>query len=91
MDNALNSLEEKYTEQKYLLDQMLLWRHTAKAGYPSDTVKAFSFRPDFLTEKQCRFLKRKLWDKSACSTHFNCVRLLTGELKEIPLYPRPTR
>jgi hypothetical protein len=91
MADALDKMVDHHAEQKYLLDQLSLWRHTAKAGYSSEEVKSFSFRPKFLTRKQCKYLRRMWGSPAACDTHFNCVVLVTGELREIPLYPRPTR
>ncbi len=51
-----------------------LWEVAERAGYPIDTIQSFTWRG-----KVCKLN----------TTHFNCVRLKTGELKEIPLTERP--
>ena len=82
IDNILDSLNAKLTEQKYLLDLLALRRHVAKAGFPSKEVHSFSFRPEFMTCPS---------DKRASDTHYNCVRLNDGTLRKIPLYPIPRK
>ena len=89
IDDLLDSLRSHSAEQQYLMDVLALWRHAAKAGYSDEEIKAFSFRPQFLTVEEEWRLGRSLWDQEPCDTHFNCVRLKNGDLKQIPLYPRP--
>jgi hypothetical protein len=57
-----------------------LWAHAAEAGYPASEVKAFTFHPLFLDNKQ-----KRSYTLGSYRNHFNCVRLHTGELKQIPM------
>jgi hypothetical protein len=65
-----------------------LWAHAAEAGYTADQIKAFSYRPEFVLGKKRRWGK---FVQETGDTLHNCVRLYTGELKQIPLIDRPQR
>ena len=90
-DDVLEALEAHMVEQYYLMEQLALWRHVEKAGFNSDGIKTFSFRPKFLTRDEEKSLGRDPGCKAACYTHFNCVRLTNGVVAQIPLYPRPRK
>jgi len=89
IDDLLDSLKAHSSEQQYLMDVLALWRHAEKAGFNDEDIKAFTFRPQFLTREEEKELGRPRGDQRACDTHFNAVRLKNGDLKQIPLYPRP--
>jgi hypothetical protein len=96
MDNVLASMAEKGRERDYLLQVLGLWGWVAKTlGYTPEQVKAFSFRPEFLTREERRAdIRRKNRGIAPLYTQalwHNCVRLHTGELKPMPLIKRPLR
>ena len=81
-------LKHKQAWRAYWEAVLDLWAHAAEAGYPSSKVKAFTFRPEFLDNKQKR---RYDFRRETGTTRFNCVRLHTGELKPIPMIERPQK
>lgn len=92
MIDVINRIREKGTERDYLLDILELWEVARVAGYESDDVKAFSFRPEFLTPGEQRTNRERSRFNSPVVEQrgfHNCVRLVTGELKPIPLTKRP--
>ncbi len=93
MIETLNRIRERGSERNYLLDVLAVWDVAKKAGYGPSDVKAFSFRSEFLSLSD----RRKHQKLSLCARQqagadwHNCVRLNSGELKEIPLTKRPRR
>ena len=90
----IDSIRAKKTEQAYLLDCLALWHVAKEAGYDAHEVKAFSFRPEFLTLKQKRQHRRAKRLRASDrlieqDKYHNCVRFHTGELNPIPLTERP--
>lgn len=95
MKRVLASIEEKQNEARYLREVLELWN---ACPYPSEDVKAFTWRPEFLDKEHTRtyrqmgpitFVKKKFdFGPDACH---NCVRMTNGELKPIPLTRRPKR
>lgn len=86
----------KHTQERdYLLDVLALWGVAKQAGYEPEEVKAFSFRPEFLTFEQKKESRQHYRlhrrDKYGDSEYHNCVRLHTGELKPIPITKRPKK
>ena len=81
---ARAEIKRKQAWRSYYETVMDLWAHAAEAGYPASGVKAFTFRPEFL-DKQAR----RGYTLGSHRNHFNCVRLHTGELKQIPLIEKP--
>ena len=90
-DGILKTLADHTAEQAYLTQQLALWRHVEKQGIDSEEVDTFSFRPSFLTRSEAKQLGRRYGSQAACVSHFNCIRLVTGVLVQIPLYPRPRK
>ncbi len=95
MIETLDRVRERGRERNYLLDVLAVWDVAKKAGYDASDVKAFSFRPEFLTASERRENQRhrtyKQRDKYVDADWHNCVRLNTGELKQIPRTKRPRR
>jgi hypothetical protein len=88
------TIQEKSREMLKLLDILDLWKVAQEVGYSSDEVKAFSFRDKFLTaeESKLNYYSDGVWHrKLSGETHHNCVRLVSGELKQIPLTERPKK
>ena len=81
-------LKHKLEWQAYHMAGLDLWMHAHEAGYPSDTIETFTFRPEFLDKQQTRRYTRK---RAYRTGWFNCVRLYTGELKPIPLIEKPEK
>lgn len=79
-------LKLKEAWRAYYIAILDLWAHAAEAGYPSDTIRAFTFRPEFLDKQQ-----RRRYTSERDDSWFNCIRLHTGELKPIPLIRRPPK
>jgi len=98
MKRVLESIKEKQNEARYLREVLELWD---ACPYAPEDVKNFSFRPEFLSREETkeaghfyRMMGPAEKEKSGrynSRTHHNCVRLTTGELKPIPLHPRPIR
>ena len=80
---------KRHSESLKLLNTLYLWEHALAAGHHDRDIEAFTFRHGFLNHAECKLLKRKLFDRSDCKTHHNCVRLKDGRICEIPLIPRP--
>ena len=93
IDTIINRLRVLGAERDYLLDALELWEIARVAGYEPKDVKAFSFRPEFLTFDEKRENTRRSRFRQPImeqSKFHNCVRLVTGELKPIPLTKRPS-
>ena len=91
--DTINRLREKGAERDYLLDVLELWEVARVAGYEPEDVKAFSFRPEFMMHDEKRKnnqLSRFRQPMMDQSKFHNCVRLVSGELKPIPLTKRPS-
>lgn len=90
----MSKLQEKLAEQKYYAEVLGLWAHAAKAGYPSESVRAFTYRPEFLTMTEQRDIRQALRSgrKAPYSdlTHHNALRLVDDSVVPIPLIERPT-
>jgi hypothetical protein len=94
LDETIARMRDKGFERDHLLAVLSLWSVAKAAGYSSDEVKAFTFRAEFITDKVLagKFRLASLgWRKEFGDTHHNCVRLVTGELKAIPLTERPPK
>jgi hypothetical protein len=80
----LDNLDKLLAEKRYWVQVLGLWAHANKAGFESDQVKAFTFRPEFLSrpEKRMKPVPNDL-------THHNALRLVNGDLVCIPLIKRP--
>lgn len=93
MIETLDRIRERGRERDYLLDVLALWEVAKKAGYNPSDVKAFSFRPEFLSYSERRENQiqraRNQRDKYVQVDWHNCVRLNNGELKQIPRTKRP--
>jgi hypothetical protein len=87
--SLLDKILAQHNEQAIMLNTLKLWEHAEVSGYTCTEVRAFTFRPDFLSISDRKELKRAIGDRGACTTHFNCVRLHDGCLRRIPLVPRP--
>ncbi|MHC4299402.1 MAG: hypothetical protein ACYS7Y_19165 [Planctomycetota bacterium] len=85
-----------FEERTYNMNILLLWRHVQE-NLGEDVrreVKTFTFRDEFLSEEHAAENKATYRDGRfhpvySGETHHNCVRLNSGELLEIPLFPRP--
>lgn len=55
----LQRIKRKRAEQKVLLEQLALWNVVSEAGIDTDDVKAFTFRPEFLTPIQKKLERRR--------------------------------
>lgn len=88
IDDKLDHLLLLETERKCLLDLLRLWRHAEKVGFKSVDIEVFTFRSRFVSRAERKAQGWPIFEWS-CDTHFNCVRLKNGDLKEIPLYQRP--
>ena len=87
-------LRKKDQERGCLIDILELWDVAKRAGYDSSDIKSFSFRPQFVTGNDRRRLTitGDLHPSQRPDQHWhNCVRLHNGDLKSIPLTPRPTQ
>ena len=86
-------LQEKLAEQKYYAEVLELWAHAAAAGYSHEDVRAFTFRPEFLTKeekvKEARD-RRQGVRRYTSLTHHNALRLKDDSIVQIPLVARPT-
>jgi hypothetical protein len=91
IDELLESTRRLSEERTFLLEVLALWQHAEKAGFPANLIKAFTFRPQFLSRAECKKMKRHYGSNLPCLTYFNCARLKSGDLVEIPLYPRPQK
>jgi hypothetical protein len=94
---GLNSIKHNQAAQKSLLEQLALWDVVKEAGIDTDTVKAFTFHPGFMTPMQKKIERRRGNPRPgdyrgyfSSGDFFNCVRLKTGELVSIPLTRKPT-
>lgn len=90
---VIDKIREHGTERDYLLDILELWEVALVAGYEPEYVQAFSFRPEFLTTGERRTNSTRATYRPVIeqSKFHNCVRLVSGELKPIPLTKRPAR
>lgn len=88
-------MKSKVREQCYLLDILDLWAVAKEAGFESQDVKSFTFRPEFMTPEQKQedreSHRKHRYDKYNSSNWHNCVRLKDGTLKSIPMTKRPKK
>ena len=90
----MSKLQEKLAEKAYYVAVLELWAHAAKAGYPSESIRAFTYRPEFLNmeeaEKVSRAKVRRLPVPYSDLTHHNALRLVDDSVVPMPLIARPT-
>jgi hypothetical protein len=89
----LDALDAALEEKAFHVSVMRLWNGASAAGYPHPTVKTFTFSDAFLSqehrnENEARRKQSKPPTYSGI-THHNAVRLVSGDLAEIPIVPRP--
>lgn len=88
----MSTLQEKLAEQRYYVELLELWSHAKAAGYSHEVVRAFTFRPEFLTKeekvKEARAKRRGVRLYSDL-THHNALRLKDDSIVPIPLVGRP--
>ena len=97
--DIIKRMEAWNAERQYLLDCLKVWDAASEAGYSSDEVKAFSFRPEFLTKEQRRenFNHRRGRPAGYKTEPYrqdiwhNCARLTNGDLVPIPIVKRPVK
>lgn len=93
VQTRLESLERLGEERAFLLKVLGLWEHAKEAGYTSEEIRAFTFRPEWLTKEQKRENQRRASRRSApayCDKNWhNALRLKSGDLVKIPGIARP--
>lgn len=100
MSESLESLRSKLTEQEYLVDCLEIWKLALDAGYPSETVKAFGFRKEFLSKEQQHENTRWYYRRPGAPAgsepfnqfkYHNCVILKDGRVRPIKLVEVPLK
>jgi hypothetical protein len=91
--DKIESLKAKQAQSADLTRQLQMWAEAEAQGIDPEDVKAFTFRPEFLRNKD-RVAQRKLQcfanDKNGTVYWFNAVRLKNGELKRLdPMIRKP--
>jgi hypothetical protein len=88
---TLETLHEHEREHRYLTSVLDIWMLVYEAGIHPDDVATFTFRPEFLDANRLYEYNRLPFSrKQDVSKHFhNCVRLKTGEIREIQCTPSP--
>jgi hypothetical protein len=79
-------IKRRQAWRAYYMSVLDLWAHAAEAGYPASGVKAFTFATKFLDNWQ-----KRSYTLGSYRKHFNCVRLHTGELQQIPMIEKPEK
>lgn len=91
MRKTLGSLHEHEREHRYLTSVLDIWMLVYEAGINPDDVATFTFRPEFLDDRRRYEYNRLSFTKKQDTSKFfhNCVRLKTGEIKQIQFTPSP--
>ena len=94
IDQHLDKIGNTRAEMDFNLSVLRLWEHAQKTiGKDPRDIKAFSFRPEFLSQSEKRqnniaAAKRK--PPVYCDKNWhNCVRLKVGDLLKMPGIKRP--
>ena len=96
MNNVATKIEtirEKQLQAQYLTDVLALWNVAKLAGYDDSEIRAFSFRPEFLSPPGIRnYQLSSMAQRKRFGEQFhNCVRLHNGDLCPIPITEKPIR
>lgn len=88
---ARDDIDRIRKEQDFCWDVLDLWNLVQSVGIDPTDVVAFTFRPEFLNTQQHKLYQFGTFaSRRDASKHWhNCVRLVDGELKAIPLCRRP--
>lgn len=92
VQTVLDNLDRLLEEKQFWLKVLGLWNVAKEAGYPSEQVKAFTFRDEFLTKEEKREQRRSRVTgkiKYSGNTHHNALRLVDDSVVQIPLVKRP--
>lgn len=88
----LDNLDRLLEEKQFWLKVLGLWNVAKEAGYPSEQVKSFTFRDEFLTKEE-KVVQRRARaagkTKYSGKTHHNALRLVDDSVVQIPLVKRP--
>jgi len=89
IQRTLTKIEALREQQRFDLEVLGLWAHAEEfTGHTHETIRAFTFRPDFLTKEQKREMRthpKKYTDKN----WHNAIRLKDETLIPMPGIPRP--
>lgn len=93
--NKLFDYQKKLAERDFDLAVLHLWVHAENStGRTWKDIKAFTFRPEFLTKEEKRenddHFRRHRKPLYCDKNWHNCVRLVEGGLMRIPGIKRPT-
>lgn len=94
IQTTIDTLQVKLDQQKFDLAVLALWDHAERCtGKTYPEIKAFTFRPEYLTKEQARE-NRKLKARGSvpryCHKNWhNCVRLANGDLLGMEGIARP--
>lgn len=93
VETKLDQLDLLLEEKKFHLEVLRLWNAAKDAGYKPEYVKTFTFSDAFLSQEardvNIDRLNKNMNPLLSGATHHNAVRLVSGDLAEIPLMDRP--
>ena len=94
IQTVINSIQIKQEQIRFDLEVLALWAHAEKTtGHTHETIKAFTFRPEFLTveqriENSHRAVRRS--PSAYCDKNWhNALRLRNGDVVRMPGIKRP--
>lgn len=99
-NEPLGNLKSKLAEQEYLVACLEVWKTALDSGYPSESIRHFGFREEFLLKDQkkeninWRYRRpNSLPGSEPFNQHnyHNCVILKNGKLRPIKLIKRPLK